>query len=142
MDNNNYSFYESETFKKLEKEWYSKLKKSGFKDIENDDTSMTVTSPTLNPYKKKSRFEISDLEEWYRVLGVYGNYYKFPKNIKKYKEPILLVANEGISIREAATRSGVVINALQLYIYRNRSKIINFVYELDKQHAEEDNNGK
>ena len=67
-------------FRKLQKEWYEKLKKSGFEDIEhfkNGDMVPKILSPKDAVRMGVSMEQIEDGFEYYRSAGIFLHEYKF-----------------------------------------------------------------
>lgn len=75
------------SFKKLQKKWYDKLKKEGFKDIEQSDGNLKewASSRLLTPGHMPSRTLWNDsVEQYFRLAGFFLNDYEFKSELEKY----------------------------------------------------------
>lgn len=82
-------------FKTLQAEWYEKLRKSGFKDIEGASKDLSLTTR----FKNKKGFKIENITIYYAKCMDFYQEYDFKK--PKHKQVWLLHSN-GESIRKIA----------------------------------------
>lgn len=68
-------------YKQLQEAWYSKLKESGFKDIEYADGSLKSYVPTS--FTARDPLMQSVTEEYYRMCYHFLNEYKFESELEK-----------------------------------------------------------
>ncbi len=87
MSNNN-------EYKKLRKVWYKKLAKSGFEDIESDDSNLKVWSSKFTHEKTVTSYKAK--EEYYYMANSFLNSYSFETSLEK---TIWTYHAEAISIR-------------------------------------------
>lgn len=98
-------------FASLQKEWYGKLKNSGFEDIETTDGRLKEYSSTLlaNPHKvltQNGGWQAK--EEYYRMAGHFLLEHKFETKLKKV---MWEYHSNGISVEDIAktlNKTGVV----------------------------------
>lgn len=93
--------FKTKQFKDLEKEWYGRLTKSGFKDIERRDrigkaAGRMKTGTLDNIIHSYDEHQFSVKEEYYRVAGQFLHSYKFKSALEK---SIWSMHSEGLSIR-------------------------------------------
>lgn len=101
--------YKTKQFKELESRWYSKLKQSGFKDIERSDrvgkaAGLLVTGPLENILHSYDVNQFNIKEEYYRLAGQFLHEHKFDS---KFEKTIWETHSQGISIEN-------IIKALKL----------------------------
>jgi hypothetical protein len=94
--------FKSKEFRELEKKWYSKLSKKGFKDIERTDRVgkenqrlKTDVMENIMHFYTVDQFNIK--QEYYRTAGLFLHEHKF-KSAKEKK--IWALHSEGLSIRD------------------------------------------
>jgi hypothetical protein len=111
-------------FNKTQKEWYKKLKESGFHDIEYKDGSVEQAVPNYLRRRKDVAFQIESVQAYYRLAEHFLNEHKFKDNIEK---AIWEYHANGLSIREtcAALKTARVKKC-------SRSKIGSIVQHLVK----------
>ncbi len=86
----------SKDFKKLQKQWYSKLKDDGFQDIEQDEDNLIQWHSKL--FVKTRRDIVTDSkEEYYRLAGHFLYDFKFKTRLEK---TIWKYHAEGMSIQK------------------------------------------
>lgn len=107
-------------FKKLKAEWYSKLKDSGFKDIEKKSGQLTRGAPRLDD---RAQVQVEAIESYYRMARIFLIEYKFEDEIQK---TVWELHSEGVSTRDI---SDILTNQLQ-YTKCGKSKIIQMVKKL------------
>lgn len=73
----------SKAFKELEKKWYTKLEKSGFKDIEQPDGNLKVWASSACKNYAEPNVRAAK-EEYYRMAGQFLYDYKFTSAIDKF----------------------------------------------------------
>lgn len=84
-------------FKALQNKWYSKLKDSGFNDIERDgDQLKTDPMQNVTTFYNQDCFEAK--QTYYRMVGEFLHNYKF-EDIKE--RLIWELHSEGVSIRDS-----------------------------------------
>jgi len=81
-------------YKKLRKVWYKKLAKSGFEDIESDDSNLKVWSSKFTHEKTVTSYKAK--EEYYYMANSFLNSYSFETSLEK---TIWTYHAEAISIR-------------------------------------------
>lgn len=88
--------YNSKEYKALQKEWYEKLKKDGFKDIETEKGNMD-TGKILNNIATRCTVDtFKAQQDYYRFAGQFLHEYKF-----KSEDRIIWESHcNGVSIRE------------------------------------------
>lgn len=105
---------ETKKFKSLEKKWYSKLKKTGFEDIEHSEKDLKQFSGVTSIHREDGGSKIDDWAEWGRSTTIkdhwkteyysrcrqFLNEHKF-KN--KTQRKIFEMYSEGIGARVIAT---------------------------------------
>lgn len=84
-------------FEKLKKKWYSKLKESGFEDIEQDEDRLKVWSSDFRLDKSTKLAESK--EAYYYMAGNFLNDYKFENQVDKI---IWEKHAEAMSVRDIA----------------------------------------
>lgn len=82
-------------FKKLKLEWYKKLAKSGFRDIENENGRMDIGKSLHNIVQKYDQNSYAEKEEYYRLAGRFLWDYPFPS---KQERLIWELHSEGVAI--------------------------------------------
>lgn len=114
----------SKEFKKLQQEWYEKLAKSGFEDIETDEQHLETWS---NMYSYRiDLVKVESKQEYFRRAGQFLFDRKFKNKIEKF---IWASHADGISIRNIVKllgKKGVVVyrNPVHLIIKRLRAEMI------------------
>jgi hypothetical protein len=121
-------------FRDLLKLWNSKLKQSGFKDIESWSTSgRQHTQGFLNDINRnKNRDVIRGKEEKYRMISLYANHY--PNLSADLREVLILYANECL-LSEAIVRAGNKISytSVKQHLSVKKKLMIDFVRQLDEE---------
>lgn len=111
----------SKQFKKLQKQWYNRLKESGFEDIENSYGRLsgnTVNRWYYDPTKVEAK------TTYYRYASHFLNEHKFESKVHKY---IWTLHAEGCGLREISAK----LKALRISKLK-KSQIHNIVTELAK----------
>lgn len=99
---------QDKAFKKLKKEWYRKLKKEGFVDIEKAEHSLGPFYSCARRFDVGSRDEVAEVtnlkydakEEYYRLAEHFLNEFEFDNKIEKI---IWTMHTEGKTIREISS---------------------------------------
>lgn len=92
--------FKSKEFKDLQSKWYSKLKKSGFDDIEVGEKRLRfVGSSWHSEYRRYNKDKIEAKENYYRLAGQFTYDNVFKDELEKH---IWRLHAEGFSIREIA----------------------------------------
>lgn len=74
----------NEDLKKLQTEWYKKIKDEGFKDIEQDEDRLKFWSSSFFKHKAKEKPGFQEAkEEYYRVAGHFLHEYEFTDDREK-----------------------------------------------------------
>lgn len=86
----------SDEFKKLQKDWYQRLKENGFKDIEKDER---LNEPVETLFRNTDEFLMPLQEEYYRLLSqaVNDENTVFKNEADRY---ILTKYSEGMQIKD------------------------------------------
>lgn len=90
------SQHKTPEFKKLQEQWYKKLKKSGFKDIEQNEDRLMVWDST-EFQKNYSEIKFKARESYYRMAEHFLTNHKFTSEAERYTWQL---HSEGKSIRE------------------------------------------
>jgi hypothetical protein len=85
------------SFKKLQDKWYAKLKKSGFKDIEHDEDTLTEYSSVY--FKKHTYDEMVEKQRYHDMANSFLEQYKFETEKDKL---IWDYHTNGLSVRDIA----------------------------------------
>ena len=85
----------SSAFKKLQNEWYAKLRESGFADIEKDERN--VRQYSSNAYRQASLLERTTKLAYYTAMEHQAERYSFTSAEQRY---VILRASEGAFISE------------------------------------------
>lgn len=88
----------SKEFTKLKNKWYSKLEKSGFKDIEQPDGYLKVWSTTF--YRAAHVNRITK-EQYYRLAGHFLHEFDFESELEK---ELWEMHSLGVSTREISSK--------------------------------------
>lgn len=82
-------------FEKLKDLWYEKLRKTGWKDIEQDEDNLKRWETSSNKHRRPGLWEST--EAYYQMATNFLNDYTFSDNVEKI---IWEYHSEGISIRD------------------------------------------
>lgn len=85
----------SPEFKKLQREWYRKLKKSGFEDAEQDEVNLNQWSTYIKHRHTPSEFQAQ--QEYFQLAGQFLHNYRFLDDRDKQ---IWTLHSEGLTISE------------------------------------------
>lgn len=88
----------SNKFKDLQSKWYDKLKRGGFKDIEQEDGNIKTWSGHVYRYCK-TQDQIDIKTDYYRLAGQFLHEYKFQTPTEKF---LWKNHSEGVSLRSIA----------------------------------------
>lgn len=77
-------FYESDSFKKQQDEWYKKLKDKGFKDIEHNESTPYLTNHHIRDSRAIGRGSASMALEYYQAASEFLWQHKFPNKYDRY----------------------------------------------------------
>lgn len=121
----------------LTKEWYDKLKKAGFKDIEHDENTLIFWD--TNRLSRKDLNVLKNAQDYYILAEHFLNDYKFKSN---YQKTIWEYHANGLSAREIAQTLNKALhpkktnyNTVWLIIkeLRSKMKLLYRVYSNDPQ---------
>ena len=91
------SQFKTKEFKTLKNSWYSKLKKSGFNDIEQDENLLKVWDNKHFLVRYGDSFKAK--EEYFRIAGQFLYEYEFENKLEKH---IWTKHIEGLSVHDIA----------------------------------------
>lgn len=113
-------FYETAEFKKLEKVWYSKLKETGFDDIEDTQNARGVTYDVIN---KPLAVTQESVFEYYRMVGIYAHNAAFETETAA---SIMLAHSDGMPIRDIAAKlNGYKKSSVHNEILKHKKVMLN-----------------
>lgn len=124
----------SKDFIRLQREWYTKLKESGFEDIENVPANGGVifTKPALRFDNVKGDFWTyrKEYQDFFRVIGLYAHHYPL---IQGWMKAILVEYAQCGSIPKAirACGGGTTKRVVGYFIKMNLKYMIEFVNKLE-----------
>jgi len=125
MENNP---YDSAKFKELQKKWYTKLKDSGFNDIESR-TPGKQDDPLLgfNNYVTRKRYN-AEVEEYFRRCRHHLTNYRWRCRIDRH---LFQWHTEGLSYRKIVRAFNAKFKEKRsiFYIHKRLSKLIKVMYE-------------
>ena len=102
-------------FKKLQQEWYTKLKTSGFADIEHADGSINSSKPYL--MRAAHQVYQDSVQEYYYLCYHFLNEHTFKSELEKV---IWEYHTEGISNRQIAT----ILKKIKINAGKDKIRII------------------
>jgi len=124
-------------FKKLQNEWYKKLKDSGFEDIETPGGFLKGLSSSSGKPSNKEGYSWGERElynkskeEYYRLAGHFLHDYKFESNIEKF---IWELHSNGVSVRSIVS---VLKGLPYLNFNKEKSTISNLIIKLSQKMKE------
>lgn len=112
----------SKEFQKLQKQWYKKLEKTGFKDAEQEDGNLKVWESSYFS-SRYSEGAFSAKEDYYRLAGQFLHSHKFetPK-----EQRIWSLHAEGKSIRTIAKELKTYPQKIHAIIQRLSKEMVNY----------------
>lgn len=112
-------------FKKLQKEWYDKLKAEGFKDIENGRESNTVWQDAhVVNNGKYNRFYTNI--DYYRSAGIFLHHYSFESPTDR---AVWELHTNGASFRDIAVKLKCKTHVVLKIVHSLRDKMSTFEVE-------------
>jgi len=120
-------------FRELEREWYKRLKDSGFRDIENKYNQRLDPGPLRYSNFHGNLFENRlENQSYFRVIGLYIHHCK---NVKERHKKVLERYIESGNIPTAIEEAKVDMKPKTMWTYltRNFNKMLEFVNKLDKE---------
>lgn len=134
---------------KLEQIWRLKLKKSGFSDYEMWDNRPRKKKKTIRFIKSHIRVQrygsmdnyyryMHQVQNYFRIIGLYAHHCPKGQMPEKYRALLQDYVNHGYrsqSIRNVAPE--IKNSAIEMYLMKNLSKMIEFVSQLDQEDDDE-----
>jgi hypothetical protein len=116
-------FWETASFKALQKAWYQTLKTKGFQDLETEDGVLMSWAATIFRVMKRDPLMATQKQEYYRLAGLFLHDYTFRNETEKY---IWQLHSEGKSAR-------LIVDALRRRGYKTyRTRVATLISELAK----------
>lgn len=112
-------------FKRLQKEWYDKLKASGFKDIENGRESNCVwqDAHVINNGKYNRFYSNVD---YYRQAGIFLHHFQFESPTDR---AVWDLHTNGCTFRDIAKRLNCKVHVVLKIVHKLRDKMLTFKVE-------------